>query len=162
MGIFAKKKSEDIDDIEVKKNSKKKAVSDTQEKKEVEMKEEEKGKIEEKGKRGKKEEKKGKKETRLNSAKSILIEKTIIKPWISEKAGVLAMEGKYIFKVSKNAAKHKIKDAVESLYKTSVTDVNVVNIPGKPKQSKSRRTIHRANYRKAIVTLKPGEKIEVF
>lgn len=176
MGIFTKKKTEDINDSESanwrKKTSKKKAISvDSKEIKETgeiketkakkESKETESVKTEE-NKKGKIDKAKEKKEVSLDGAKSILVERTIIKPLISEKAGTLAMAGKYIFKVNKGAPKQKIKDAIESLYKISVINVNVVNIPGKPKQSKSRRIVHRADYRKAIVTLKPGEKIEIY
>jgi len=102
-----------------------------------------------------------KKEVKLETAKSIFVEKTLCKPWISEKTNLMASEGKYVFKVSRSASKNAVKDAIESLYKVLVGDVNMINIPQKPKRFKG-KNVFRSKYRKAVITLKEGETIEVF
>ena len=84
----------------------------------------------------------------------------IKRAWISERAGDLSALGKYIFIVEKKANKPEIKKAVESIYKVNVTDVNVVNVKGKTK--KLGKSIGRtAAYKKAIITLKNGQKIDI-
>jgi len=83
------------------------------------------------------------------------------RPLITEKGTALQAEGKYTFKVARGANKHQIKQAVEKAFKVKVTAVNVVTIPGK-KQRMGRREILIQPSKKAIVTLKPGDKIELF
>ncbi len=84
----------------------------------------------------------------------------ILKPIITEKGGLLEGYGQYLFRVAKDANKVEIKKAVEKLYKVRVDRVNVASVP-----SKFRRVgEHEGNkpgFKKAIVTLKKGDKIEI-
>jgi len=81
-------------------------------------------------------------------------------PHISEKATYLSDENKYIFKVFKNANKIEIKNAVSSLYGVRVKDVKTINIKSK---SRKMRNVsgHKPGYKKAIVILEEGQKIEI-
>jgi large subunit ribosomal protein L23 len=64
------------------------------------------------------------------------------------------------FRVEKTAPKSDIKAAVERIFKAKVAAVNVVNMPGKEKRL-GKNIGRRSDWKKAIVTLKPGEKIEI-
>ena len=70
----------------------------------------------------------------------------------------------YAFEVSSDATKRMIKDAVEILFDVTVERVNVMNVPAKrTRRARSRRVaVRRSGYKKAIVTLAPGERIDVF
>ena len=85
----------------------------------------------------------------------------IRKPLVTEKAGMLAQNNKYVFSVDKRANKHQIAQTVEKLYKVHVVDVNVSKIPAKRKGF-GRLAGSKAAVYKAIVTVKAGEKIEIF
>lgn len=81
---------------------------------------------------------------------------------LTEKANLLSAElGQYTFEVFPNATKHAIADAVEKTFKVSVTRVNVMHVRGKNKRSRSGRPSMTSDYKKAIVTLKAGDKIEL-
>jgi large subunit ribosomal protein L23 len=85
----------------------------------------------------------------------------IKKPWITEKSGLLNVAGQYVFMVESGATKPEIKKAINELYKVEVAAVNVVNRPPKTKKFRGvKRGAHGA-YRKAIVTLKKGQKIDL-
>ena len=92
---------------------------------------------------------------RLGLATSILV-----KPHISEKASNLTSSNKYIFEVAKKANKPEIKKAVESLYGVNVLSVNIINIPSKRRRL-GRISGWRKGYKKAIVEIKEGQKIEI-
>lgn len=86
--------------------------------------------------------------------------KILKEPHISEKATQLSDQGKYTFKVYARANKKEIEKAINNLYGAKVKDINIINI--KPKKRilrgiKGRKT----GYKKAVVTLKQGEKIEI-
>lgn len=83
------------------------------------------------------------------------------KPLITEKNTVLQAQGKYVFEVAEEANKPQIKQAVEKAFKVGVTAVNVMMIRGKERRIGRRKVMTRA-WKKAIVTLKPGDKIEIF
>ncbi|MDO8567224.1 MAG: 50S ribosomal protein L23 [Dehalococcoidales bacterium] len=83
------------------------------------------------------------------------------RPLITEKNTTLQPQNKYVFEVADKANKPLIKDAVEKAFKVNVTAVNVVMIPGKSRRV-GRRVIQTPSWKKAIVTIKPGEKIEFF
>jgi large subunit ribosomal protein L23 len=87
--------------------------------------------------------------------------KVINKPIISEKGTILQAKQDYIFNVNPKATKHEIKLAVEKIFKVKVTKVNVMNVPGKQKLI-SRRRVMTASFKKAVVTLAPGDKIVYF
>ncbi len=83
----------------------------------------------------------------------------LIKPRISEKASHAATNGKYIFVVAKQANKVEVKKAIEKSYKVTVTQVNIINTEGK-KRNYGRTNGKMSDFKKAIVTLKAGQKIE--
>lgn len=83
------------------------------------------------------------------------------RPLVTEKNATLQASGKYAFEVDRRANKMEIKDAVEAAFKVTVTGVNVLNMPGKSKRM-GRGTIVTPNWKKAVVTLKPGDKIDLF
>jgi len=84
----------------------------------------------------------------------------IVRPHVSEKAFNLSEDNQHIFVVSAKANKSEIKKAVKSLYGVSVLSVNIINVPTKPKRVKG-RVGTRSGYRKAIVKLAKGSKIDL-
>lgn len=83
------------------------------------------------------------------------------RPVISEKSTMLGSQNKYVFEVARDANKVQIKDAVEKIFKVNVVDVNVINTPGKMRRVGKYRGMT-SPHRKAVVTLRPGERIEIF
>ncbi len=83
----------------------------------------------------------------------------IQRPLITDKATALSSMGKYLFMVKSNATKPEIKKAVKDIYKVDSVAVNIVNIPGKTKRFRNTRK-KQTGYKKAIVTLKAGQKID--
>ena len=83
------------------------------------------------------------------------------RPLITEKSTILHIEGKYAFEVAGEASKPQIKQAVEKAFKVKVTAVNVMLVPGKRRRV-GRQQVAGPSWKKAIVTLKPGDKIELF
>ncbi|MBU4533912.1 MAG: 50S ribosomal protein L23 [Eubacteriales bacterium] len=85
----------------------------------------------------------------------------LIKPMITEKSTSLLEGNKYTFQVDPRSNKSEIKRAVEELFKVKVLDVHTLRVKGKLKRR--RNAIGRTpEKKKAIVTLKPGDKIEIF
>ena len=84
----------------------------------------------------------------------------IRKPHISEKASYLAEKDQYIFEVLSNYNKNEIKNAVEGLYKVDVLSVNMIKIPAKKRRLGKTEGFRKA-YKKAIVKIKNGQKIEI-
>lgn len=87
------------------------------------------------------------------------------RPIITEKSNYQAAKlNQYSFEVHQKATKAQIKEAVEQLFDVNVMRINVVNIAAKRgRRARSRRVlIRRSSYKKAIVTLQPGETIDVF
>ncbi|MDD3726000.1 MAG: 50S ribosomal protein L23 [Candidatus Ratteibacteria bacterium] len=82
-------------------------------------------------------------------------------PIVTEKATGAVADNKYTFKVEKKARKMQIKRAVEEIYNVSVEKVNIVNIPAKKKNYRFRIEGYKSGYKKAIVTLKEGDKIAI-
>ena len=89
------------------------------------------------------------------------LSEVLCRPSITEKNTALQAGGKYAFEVAKEASKHQIKEAVEKAFKVQVTAVNVMTVPGKTRRV-GRRLVLTASWKKALVTLKPGDKIELF
>jgi large subunit ribosomal protein L23 len=84
------------------------------------------------------------------------------RPLITEKnTAIQAPQGKYAFEVAAEANKEQIKQAVEKAFNVSVTQVNVMTVPGKRRRMRGRE-IMSPSWKKALVTLKPGDKIELF
>jgi large subunit ribosomal protein L23 len=84
----------------------------------------------------------------------------IKQPHISEKASYLAEKDQYIFEVSPNYSKNEIKKAVEGIYGVDVLSVNTIKIPAK-KRRLGRTEGFRKAYKKAVVKIKEGQKIEI-
>ncbi|EKE11632.1 MAG: hypothetical protein ACD_15C00045G0015 [uncultured bacterium] len=85
----------------------------------------------------------------------------LIEPIITEAASLAIEMNKYTFKVADNADKIQIKKAIEDLYKVKVIGVNTSNRKRKP-VSYGRTPGFKAGSKKAIVTLKEGDSIELF
>jgi large subunit ribosomal protein L23 len=82
------------------------------------------------------------------------------RPLITEKNAALQPTGKYVFEVGGRANKMQIKNAVEA-FKVTVTGVNIITIHSKEKRV-GRRLVVTSPWKKAIVTLKEGDKIDLF
>lgn len=83
-------------------------------------------------------------------------------PIITENTIALAeKENKYTFKVSKNANKVEIKNAVKALFNVDVLTVRTINVKGKSRRV-GMYVGRRTSYKKAVCELKPGQKIEAF
>ena len=82
------------------------------------------------------------------------------KPWISEKATMLGEKNVYVFDVRPNANKKTIKEEVESRYSVHVKNVRTVRYSGKMKKFRNTKK-RRLGFKKAIVTVKEGDKIDI-
>ncbi len=78
----------------------------------------------------------------------------------TEKGTILAEKNKYLFSVRKDANKIQIKKAVEDIYKVKVADVNTQVVPGKLKRVRT-QIGKTPDWKKAVVTLKEGQKINL-
>ena len=91
------------------------------------------------------------------------LSRVILGPVISEKSMEHTAINRYTFYVNKKATKKEVSQAVEKQYKVDVLDVKVINIRGKRVTfGKKRIKGKRSDKRKAIVTIKAGQKIEIF
>jgi large subunit ribosomal protein L23 len=89
---------------------------------------------------------------------------TIIRPVVSEKATVLGDQGKYVFEVAPSANKIQIKQAVEQAFankKVQVAAVNILRVVGKTRRRGKSIGMTRS-WKKAVVTLKPGQRLDLF
>ena len=81
---------------------------------------------------------------------------------LTEKSNKLSSNyGQYTFDVFSSATKYTVREAIEQTFKVSVTRVNIINRKGKPKKSRRGQTITTSDSKRAIVTLKQGDKIEL-
>jgi len=85
----------------------------------------------------------------------------LLRPLVTEKNTMLIEQNKYAFEVAREANKPQIKQAVEKAFKVKVSSVNMVNVPGKMRRVGRRRGMT-SSWKKAVVTLEPGNKIELF
>ncbi len=83
------------------------------------------------------------------------------RPLITEKSTMLQEQDKYVFEVAGKASKNQVKQAVEKAFKVKVLDVNMISVPGKTRRV-GRSQVLTASWKKAIVTLAPGQKIQIF
>ena len=83
------------------------------------------------------------------------------RPLITEKNTTLQAQNKYAFEVAKEANKPQVKQAVEKAFKVKVITVNTIMVPSKSRRV-GRRVVQTQPWKKAVVTLKPGDKIEFF
>ncbi len=85
----------------------------------------------------------------------------LIRPLITEKGTLLSDQNKYLFAVSPDATKIDVRRAVEQTFGVTVLSVNVMNVPGKEKRF-GRHRYRTPRWRKAIVSLQPGQTIDLF
>ena len=85
---------------------------------------------------------------------------SIISPNITEKSTSLSEFNKIVFKVNKNANKKSIKKNIEKIFKVNVTKINIVNKQNRKKISRGRK-VRIPGYKKAIITLKKGQNIDL-
>jgi len=81
-------------------------------------------------------------------------------PHVTEKAADLVGKNQYVFKIFPDSNKNDVKKSVESIYNVEVLSVRVINIPSK-KRRMGRTIGRKPGYKKAIVKLKEGQKIEI-
>ncbi|NTW97730.1 MAG: 50S ribosomal protein L23 [Oscillochloris sp.] len=85
----------------------------------------------------------------------------IVRPLITEKNTILMESNQYSFEVLREASKPEIKHAIESIFNVSVTRVNTLNVRGKMRR-RGRESGYTRDWKKAIVTLAAGDRIEIF
>ncbi len=90
------------------------------------------------------------------------LHRTIVRPLITEKSSAAYQDrGEYTFEVHPDATKPQIRTAIETLFGVKVTGVWTLNVRGKEKRM-GKSVGHRPNWKKAIVTLRDGDTIEIF
>jgi large subunit ribosomal protein L23 len=84
---------------------------------------------------------------------------------VTEKSVAQTAVSQYAFHVARSASKHQVKAAIEDLFKVKVLRVNTIAVRGKLKRDVRRRsarpTVKRPDWKKALVTLREGDKIEL-
>lgn len=91
------------------------------------------------------------------------LNEVVRRPIITEKSIALAGKNKYTFEVARRASKGEIKKAVEKLFSVKVLDVKTANIRGKEVRTGRRRVASKkSDWKKAVVTVSAGDKIEIF
>lgn len=86
----------------------------------------------------------------------------IIRPLFTEKTMRQKEEANQVaFEVRRDANRIEIKEAVERLFKVKVLKVNTINVKGKPRR-RGRTQGYSRSWKKALVTLRPGDRIEIF
>ena len=90
-------------------------------------------------------------------------EQVLLRPVVSEKSYALMEDGTYVFVVAPDATRLEVRDAVEQVFGVHVTKVNTLNRKGKRRRNRRRNTFgHQASTKRALVTLRPGERIDLF
>ena len=84
----------------------------------------------------------------------------IISPLLTEKSTNLSSQNKIVFKVQKNANKKSIKTNVEKIFKVNVIKINIINKQNRSKLTRGRK-VKISGFKKAIVTLKKGQSIDL-
>ena len=84
----------------------------------------------------------------------------VVSPIITEKTTIISENNQVVFEVPLSASKPEIKEAVEQLFKVSVSAVNTMRVKGKTKRFRGRPG-RRKDVKKAIVTLKDGDSIDI-
>ena len=83
------------------------------------------------------------------------------RPLVTEKGTIMQERNKYAFEVHSGSTKKLVKQAVEKAFKVKVTSVNVLSVKGKMKRM-GRREVMTPSWKKAVVTLEQGQKIQIF
>ena len=84
----------------------------------------------------------------------------ILSPLVTEKSTNLSEQNKIVFKINKRANKISIKKNIEKIFKVQVTKVNIINKQNRTKTTRGKK-IRVQGYKKAIVTLKKGQSIDL-
>ena len=85
---------------------------------------------------------------------------SIRNPIITEKATVMSEQNKTVFKVHEGANKKSIKKSIEKLFKVNVVKINIINQKTKVKMKQGKKS-YKSGYKKAIITLKKGQSIDL-
>jgi large subunit ribosomal protein L23 len=85
----------------------------------------------------------------------------IIRPIISEKSYSMIEQNRYTFEVAKSSNKTQIAQAISDIFDVTVTDVNTMNVTGKPRRVRQAKGKTR-DWKKAVVKLKAGDKLDIF
>jgi large subunit ribosomal protein L23 len=89
-------------------------------------------------------------------------EGVVISPLVTEKGTIVGEKGnQVVFRIRPGARKHQIRDVIEDLFKVTVVKVRTSNFLGKQCR-RGRNTGQRPNWKKAYITLKKGDRIEIF
>ena len=84
----------------------------------------------------------------------------ILAPLITEKSTNLSEQNKVVFKVPTNANKKNLKNNIEKIFKVNVTKINIINKQNRTKLTRGRK-VKVSGYKKAIITLKKGQSIDL-
>ena len=84
----------------------------------------------------------------------------ILSPLVTEKTTNLSEQNKIVFKVRANANKKNLKTNIEKIFKVNVTKINIINKKSRTKLSRGRK-IKVSGFKKAIITLKKGQSIDL-
>ena len=93
--------------------------------------------------------------------KEINVYEVLRRPLVTEKGTYLQEQNKYLFEVAIGANKPQVKQAVETAFDVTVKSVNLMTVAGKRKRY-GRAIAKRPDWKKAVVTLKEGDKIQIF
>ncbi len=102
-----------------------------------------------------------KKEAPISTEHSNIAFKVLVEPWITEKTHAAIADNKYTFRITRLATKKQVKLAIEGTYGVKVEKITVVNLKPK-KKAYGRHMGTKSGIKKATVTLKKGDKIELF
>ena len=92
--------------------------------------------------------------------KNFNIHDIIVSPNVTEKSTSLSQFNKVVFKVNKKAKKEFIKKSIEKIFKVNVIKINTINLKGKTKIIRGKKT-YKPGLKKAIITLKKGQNIDL-
>lgn len=91
------------------------------------------------------------------------LHRTIVRPIVTEATSAAYQDrGEYVFEVATGASKPAIRQAVEKLFGVKVTNVWTMQMRGKPRRGMGKSAGLRPSWKKAIVTLRAGDKIDIF
>ena len=94
-------------------------------------------------------------------SEALNLNEVLVRPLITEKNTMLSSQGRYTFEVDRRANKPIVRQAVEQAFKVDVTAVNIINVPGKTRRV-GRSVGKTSPWKKAVVTLRQGQRIEIF
>jgi large subunit ribosomal protein L23 len=86
----------------------------------------------------------------------------LVRPIMTEKSVIAGESGQYTFEVDSRANKMQVKDAVQTIFKVTVLDVNMVVMPAKLARRGKREILRKGKWKKAVVSLKSGDRIQMF